>query len=512
MKQKNFLNLAAALLCLLAASCLNPALDTAETPGKQTGDDGIITARTLEMDAVAGLLLGDDTAGPGVKVAVLTLPLPWEVKLPDVEDNALFTIVDERTAEQPAVSRLPLLANKIEDDEGEDDTGEDDKVRVVIKEDTPPLAWGKYRVVLEVSNPDIQDSSFTKKFDFTVTQTPPPFKNAPGVYPYITGVGKNKLTVRLSQQIVGADGYKVYVGTAGDSSAALLYNAAVDKLAFAVDITDIDGDSVDGGLPDETTYYVWLSAYNSEGESALSPAAKVTTSFKLPEAFYKDDDGNSFFAWDSYSGVAEGDHSGGDLYVIYPPGSNERIYPGGILHYGPIRENLKGTLGTSGFRGDIVYFYKEDRAIGRSKWGEKLTGPSGVFIIRYHDDSVSSVSGMSHVKERRYMGIYFYGLGTIQTVDVAYGPSGSSLGLPLCYFGNSYYLPTMVNPEVDTFEEAFNWFTLANINKFIAFVAVPWYRDYDPVPRNAADYEIGAMDEQDYYYDGKGNPIWEENH
>jgi hypothetical protein len=107
-----------------------------------------------------------------------------------------------------------------------------------------------------------------------------------------------------------------------------------------------------------------------------------------------------------------------------------------------------------------------------------LTGPNGVFIIEYESKKTTAGS------EGYYMGIYYYGLDSVQTVGPpvnTFFPYGltTPVGLNICYFGNSYDLEVYRNPEAATAEIAIDRFTQKNIGKYIAFIAVPWYRKYE---------------------------------
>jgi hypothetical protein len=283
------------------------------------------------------------------------------------------------------------------------------------------------------------------------------------------------------------------------------------------DVTYYPGESQDNGLPDGTRYYVWLRGVNSSGEGAFSPSDIVVTSATLHEKFYTDDNGKTFpefFAWDSFYGDPNGS---GDHYVVYPPKKDfltgsDRIFPGGILTYARVK--------ASGFRGDIVYHTRWPSK-GKGKWGESLAGGhSGIFIIRYHDWCAQKTGTggkyAAGVKEARYMLVCYYGLDVVQTAKVTTGPNHNPYGLKLCYFGNSWFGSAQdgYNPERDTFEDAFDIFTMNGGSKpvlpGIFGIATPWYRQYTPTtrwygsdPNN--DYAIGGADKEDLYYkeDGK---------
>jgi hypothetical protein len=377
------------------------------------------------------------------------------------------------------------------------------------------LEWGYYEAGVKITN---GKAEINKKLTISVTifDIPAAPKSAPLVYPYIIGVGKNKLGVNWAGTLPsGANGVKLYINTENSSKTAVLYNkydsTSTEYTAAKADITDFEGDSYNGYLPNETTYYVWTRAYNTKGDDGpFSPAGNTTTSYTIPEMFYKTinekapDGSNNFFAWDSFYGNNTGT---GDMYIIHPPGSNDRIYPGGLLHYGAMHTDSGKS---SGFRGDIVYFNIYKGGQSKGKWGESLAGGySGVFIIRYHDPYAKKLGNGSiytWVNTRRYMAVFFYGMGVIQTVGPptnTLGPGGAPLGKEMGYFGNAYNLGGC-NPETDTFEQAFESFK--SPMGYIAYIATPWYHNFKPEAsgKDPADYAIGKYDEQDYYYQEDG--------
>jgi hypothetical protein len=472
-------------------------------------DNKTITAKDFIFDFDGLSSIDADSLKKGSPAGVLYLPKedgPWTASLINGwGDNASFTL---ENSEAPIESALI----------GDSDAYSAVKVMIAAEDG---LEWGIYEAGVKITN---GKTEINKKLTISVLKTPPAPKSAPLVYPYITGVGKNKRGVNWKGTLPsGVNGVRLYINTEDNTGNAFLYKSyntgSSEYTASKADITDLDGDACDGGLPDGTTYYVWTKVYNTEGDSPFSLAGKTATSYTIPELFYKDindenkDGSEGFFSWDSFSGDGGTGVGGSDIYVIYPPGSNDRIYPGGLLSYGPI--NGGGAM--SGFRGDIVYFAGSKSASGKKgKWGESLAGGyNGVFIIRYHD-AYAHGSGYGNmykwVNTRRYMAIYFYGAGVIQTVGPpknTFGPGKNALGLELVYFGNSYNLSLMCNPEVDTFEQAYDAFMRIG-GPYIASVAVPWYRDFDPAPLNAEDYVIGKHDEQDYYYQDNGTTLMRE--
>jgi hypothetical protein len=464
--------------------------------GKITAKDFIFDFDGLSSTDTASLAK-DKPAG------VLFLPVkdgPWTASLiENWGDNASFKL---ENSEGPIESALIA------------DPDAYSAVKVMIAAEGG-LSWGIYEAGVKITN---GTTEINKKLTISVLETPSAPKTAPLVYPYITGVGKNKLGVIWKGTLPsGANGVKLYINTENNSGNAFLYESysvGSDKYTAAkADITDFANDSYDKYLPDGTTYYVWTRAYSNSGDGLFSPVRSVTTSCTIPEMFYKDinekapDGSNNFFAWDSFYGNNTGT---GDMYIIHPPGSNDRIYPGGLLHYGQMHPS---TGKSSGFRGDIVYFnIIKGYSGGKGKWGESLAGGiGGVFIIRYHDTYAMGLgNGVMYnwVNTRRYMAVFFYGMGVIQTVGPpvnTLGPDGAPLGKEMGYFGNAYNLGGC-NPEVDTFEQAFESFK--SPMGYIAYIATPWYHNFKPEAsgKDPADYVIGKYDEQDYYYNEDGNP------
>jgi hypothetical protein len=493
---KQYAAVTAALLCLLAlcfVSCLNP---TVEDPSDQLSagavvdvdgedndgeedEDGPVTLKSFVVDAVSGLPETDaDVNAVGKSVATLAMPEkdgPWTPALIEgVDDNHLFEIVTAGA-------------------EGEA------KYEIRIKDAELPL--GPYRVSVNIRNE--AGTVFHRIITFSVSRTPPPFKYAPKVYSYITGVGKNKLKVSWDELPRGASGYKLYIGTTNNSAEASPCGDPIATTTPKNEITITDTNTVitfadtdeyrnvPGQLPDGTTYYIWLKPYNAEGDGAFGKPAKRTTSATLPEIFWKNiapyndsmHDEEDFYCWDSFYG-AGGVQPSGDFYRILPPSEE---HPGGYLIYGP-----PGGSGIPSLSGNIVYASGGIKAGtgGKGKWGEPLNGFAGNLIIKYEqpigkwtEDNYTRPDGSPG--QRWYMCVNYYGLGTVQTVGPpvnTLGPYGDARGRVLCYFGNCYDLVYKRNPETDTFEQAIAKFvdgdkTLGS-GKYIAGVATPWYRDY----------------------------------
>jgi hypothetical protein len=491
MKQK--ISILSALLCIafFFTSCLNP---TQSESGKKsnTGNGGSSGGGTIgggtkeeiveDSEFGIGDVLPDEDWGDNVvksaselntpDAPVLTLrPIPKDavVSLPDKHDNEFFKL--EVGTPLPAENTARL--NALFDEETVPENSGYKTITIVTKDADLPL--GPYTIYLELAYKGVTSG---KTYKFEVLAKPATFTKTPTVYPYITGAGKNKLSVSWSAPS-GAETFNIYYGTTASFEAATEGEREILATTTSSEIT---------GLPDGTKYYVWVEAVNGSG-SSLSPPAERTTSFTIPEFFYKDfdEDGNErtdFDRWDSMFGVVG--VGGDDCYVITPPvpddpDTPENEYKPARLEYG---KRTGGTLPV--MRGNIVYFdifldgQDEDgnfiRPLGTrlGRHGESLLKdgketPAGVFIIEYDEGVLPNL--------KRFQGVYYYGAGAIQTVATGYNPPHvtTTVGLELCYFGNSY---SGANPETDTLPEAIDRFTLANMTRHIAFIAIPWYRVY----------------------------------
>jgi hypothetical protein len=163
--------------CVWVAACSSPVLEvtpsgTLEEEGKGEEDkgedgglyDGFISHTSFVLDAVTGLPAEDaETNEAGKAVATLTVPEtegPWTPELDaEIEDNGLFELVPPE---------------------------EEGTYVIQIKSDGGPLPVGPYKAVLRIRNE--AGKVFHRTCEFAVARTPPPFKKAPAVHPYITGL------------------------------------------------------------------------------------------------------------------------------------------------------------------------------------------------------------------------------------------------------------------------------------------------------------------------------------
>jgi hypothetical protein len=457
------------ILYLIFASCDNTVLDNTppgdrydivedaddddggqyEDPGPNDPDAPLTERSFRVIDAVSGFSL--DEAVADAVVATLSLPEregPWSADLPTtLGDNRHFELRDGEATED-AVTK-----------------------KVVIK---TALGLESYTIrvrIYRTSTPET--TSYYKTIRFAVTDTPAPFAKAPIVYPYITGINLNKLTVSWSGPS-GAKGFRVYVGTDPETRPATAYTDIDDLTVSSIDITEIEGD----GLPDGTTYYVWVSAYNNSGET-VSPRASRTTTTSIPTFFYdqpKNGQGKDFVSWDSFTGGSKPGEGGVDFYIVTPPNDEN---PSPYMQYGPERG---GQL--FGYKGDIAYHVAFDPAEAArlaphtqyGKYGERLDNlPAGVFIVEYETPHGTVEN------PRTYQGVYYWGVGgTYQSSTTVYFSNSYGLGAVSSTKPNGEKYKFAGNPETATLERAIDRFTLENMDEFIAYVAVPWYRNYEP--------------------------------
>jgi hypothetical protein len=445
-------------LCFAFLSCFNPTLD--ETPqatisgGDEYQDDdlydGSVNHTSFTLDAVSGLPADDAEANDaGKAIATLTVPEaagPWTPELAAGADG------------------VPLDDNRLFEVAATD--GGTFEIR--IKSAGGPLPIGPYKVSLNISNE--AGKVYHRTVDFNVARTPPPFKEAPSVYPHIIGIGKNKLVVTWNELPPSATWYQLYVGTSANSAEARTYSGRVPmtEALNTAEITDVEWDDADGYLPDGVNYYVWVRPGNSDGEGPLGPHKSRYTSFTMPDFFWLDENGHSFYCWDSFYGSGG---PSGDYYIVTPPSEE---HPGGQLKYGP------------GYKDGIVWsqyeivFFNISEMHGTGKWGEDLSNThGGCFIVKY---PVSY--GRGDHGDRVYQLVMFWGMGAIQTKGpedgVTTGPNKNPKGLILCYFSNAWDLTNRRNPETETFEQAIDKFLdhKFGVRQYNSFVATPWYRDY----------------------------------
>jgi hypothetical protein len=303
---------------------------------------------------------------------------------------------------------------------------------------------------------------FHKTLRFNVSLTPAPFKKAPSVYPYITGLGKNKLSASWPMTS-GAEGYRVYVGTDPDTRPATPYRDINNAITTNVDITDLEGDGYSGYLPDGTTYYVWVAAYNGSGDT-LSPRAARPTSFTIDPYWYEADGSEGFNHWDSHT----------DAYQFrYDDDTEEWIITCGYSYFqGPTyyREDFSNSEPWR-IKYHFVSYGTGPKTGHYSSGGEDLSvdfngdpSPSGVFIVQRPEDR----GGL-------FYAVYYWGFKTVQTNP---NHANAPIGTVHAYLSNAYATgggPVSGLCYRQTLPEAIDTYTYENLKWFVAGVAVPWY-------------------------------------
>jgi hypothetical protein len=431
------------LFCSVCFSCFNPTLEDAALTTVREEDededlyDGSVSHTSFTLDAETGLPADDPQVnGAGKAIATLTVPQeegPWTPELDaDVEDNGLFEIVpleNERTYE------------------------------IRIKSDGGSLPLGPYKVVVYIRNG--AGKVYHRTIAFSVAKTPPPFKKAPQLHPYITTPGRNKLVVAWDELPRGAKGYQLYVGTSADSVEAKPYGeqAATTNPQQTVEITDIEGDEANGYLPDNTTYHVWLKPWNDDGEGAFSPGATRRTSDPIDPYWWADIDW-----WDS----------GTDSYEFYFNENNELV-----LGYCTVGSQVGGANNDAG-RWIVRYHISFDpvelnkqvpsTTHGHYTTNEDLTGaPGGVFIVE------------TNRAADPFYAVYYWGHRTTQTASVSrstpFTQTVSLQGTIHSYLSNAWNSATGAGGGYTaTLGEAINSYgSIGNFKFFVAFVAIPWY-------------------------------------
>jgi hypothetical protein len=399
----------------------------AEEDNGDDGDDGAkaISHTSFALDAATGLPLDDEeTNAAGKAIATLTVPEtegPWTPELDaDTEDNGLFEIVETEGAWEVRIKGGPL-----------------------------PL--GPYKVVVTIRNG--AGKVYHRTIGFSVAKTPPPLSAAPAVVPYITTLARNKLVVTRNGTSRGATGYRAYIGTSANTAGAHLYGSFTGS---TVEITDVDWDGTEGGLPDGTTYYVWCVPYNSEGEGGFGPAAVRKTSDPIDPYWWTDIDW-----WETI-----------DSYEFYFNEKNELV----------IGYDTRGTREGKEAQCWIVRYHfscdpaELNKKVPRTTYGhyttnEDLTGaPAGVFIVETNRTTDP------------FYAVFYWGHRTIQTAYAGKtNPSGEHISLQgtvHSYLSNAWnngggYQATL-EKAIATYITSSGSSKIANFG-WVAFVATPWY-------------------------------------
>jgi hypothetical protein len=462
-----------AALVLLFAGCSNPVtgdgllsyndiydLDEEEYINRSGVAAGIVFAD-------AGLVGGTDTVNAGAVAVTVAFPAsdgPWAAELVSGQgsnDNGLFDI-------------------RHVNDDGEEDEAAPAKAQLVIKEGTT-LLWGPYSVRAKIHNGD-GGLVFVKTFAFEVTLCPPLFKDAPKVYPFVEGNGKNKLVIRWPKRAT-ATSYTVYVGETDDFSAASVLSGTYNASADNAEMTAFNG----ADLPDNTAYWVWVTATNSSGTTPPSPAAKRKTSLPIQPYFYDQyyHQGDSKYSADAQTGRPWFHGSGDNYYFTNTTSPVDAGTLGSVKASGTIQYSF-GSQGYN-YTGDVVYhetWYQGENGAGSesedngpfpdmSKSGADCFGlPAGVFVIKYKNVPLVLADRDKDKpadQKRVYSAVYYWGMGAIRPVG------SSEAGRMESNIVNQWagYAETV------TMEEALDRFTAANVATFLGLIPEPYYKDFE---------------------------------
>jgi hypothetical protein len=424
-------------LLLMIGSCSNAGLDgdSGDTGNNSNsngfddedeeyadeGDDNDstkpLTAQNFRLDAVKGLSTSSEDVNLGGVVGTLRVPEregPWTVELvDDLHHNHLFAV------------------NSVDSTDGEEGF---DFWKVTIAEG--PLEWGIYWISLRIFNNDSKE--YFKVIQFEVAITPAPFKKAPTVFPYIVSKGKNKLAVSWSAPS-GSEGYRLYVGTDPNTRPAAPNKTVAGAGTTTAEITDIEDDETDGGLPDGTLYYVWVEAYNSAGGS-FSPVGRRRTSATVQPYWYENTQVHDCLYGDRYYFT--------ETTIEYAFGSSGN--------------------NASGFNyiGDILY-HEKTTSSGVGKHDIDYTGKdAGVFIIKYQSPAVSKY--VPDYEKKLYSAVFYWGMDTcMTTVHPKYPVYGD---IPEAFVVNQW----ANYAERQSFEEAIDFFTWGKASDFIHVSPEPY--------------------------------------
>jgi hypothetical protein len=177
------------------------------------------------------------------------------------------------------------------------------------------------------------------------------------------------------------------------------------------------------GLPDDTVYYVWITAHGGAGSSGFSSTAQAKTSEALPSAFYDS-------TWSTIY----------DTYIIADYKTPMPLTERWELTYSDYMGTTGGE-GSSGFMGFIKYYASQTPSNGK-------TG-AGVIILEYHSEEYAPLGS--------WEGTYGSGappgrglFGAVYFHTLAPGTSAT--------MGNANNLPAQGNVEETTLKAAVDKF------------------------------------------------------
>jgi hypothetical protein len=319
-------------------------------------------------------------------------------------------------------------------------------VKLVVKQDVM-LEWGHYSARVGINN---GSDTYIKVFEFDVTLSPPLFKEAPRVYPIVNG-GKDNYTTYLDirwDKRATAQYYTVYVGESDVFSAASPLGT-YDSSSDSATMTAFPGET--GPLPDDTAYWVWITATNDSGTTPPSPAAKKRTTAPVPEFF-----------WEA---------NNEDTLPVFDMGSDHYRFTETTTEVG-MGMTIKYWFGVEHYIGDIYYHEKfyptgtDNKPFPNTgKGNENCIGyPAGVFVIKYQEGHVSgwlNNNDKTPGKQKRYSAVYYWGMDTPETIRG--------------YEHQSYIVNQWAGyAETVTLEEALDKFTCARIGSYLAMGPEPY--------------------------------------
>jgi hypothetical protein len=295
--------------------------------------------------------------------------------------------------------------------------------RVVIAQ---ALDFGDFYVRVKV-----QGASYSafKQLIFRVLQTPQEFDKPPLAGAVMTGLNTYKLAVSWPRR-TAAEGYRVYIGKTQDSGAAVQAGGDYGGAALSAEISSYPGEGP--GLPCGAEYYVWVNAFNGQGETQFSPAAARRTGDPVPDP-----------VWGTWKSQFK------EAYDL------ERAEL--KLSYGFISDDGENW----GFWGTMVY-HKDFGTQTRPSVGTGLgsvTGGAGVLIFKFGEGSSDYGTGSD------YYAVYYWGLGAVSP------PGNYSEGSKLLHMANAWQVKpsTAKPPATFTPGEAEDLFTEANQDRFIGW-------------------------------------------
>jgi hypothetical protein len=454
MKKKSFI-LMALLLALVFSGCPNadgdgdiPQSQTEDTSPPDIPDDPneVLPVKPI-MNVETSFSLA--SAVRGEQGALFTFPEedgPWEVELVEGKgdfDNHYFEIEhynEEREVESDVEGGVPITVTTY-------------YAKLVIKETSLPL--GFYSVRLRIKGAEY---SVEKILVFEVVKTPAEFNQAPLVGCAMLSANKNKLEISWNRR-TGAAGYKVYIGKTDSNAQAVLAETLTGMTATSAEIDHYPGDTNED-LPDRSTWYVWVKAFNDSGETKFSPVKSVTAGESLPEEIWG--------LWGSGLGI---------------PGTGSEAYNLTLsalkLEYGIETDGVFTIPSSYAFDGTIKYHqsFGEETLLstGSEIPGGQVTGKAGVIIIKFINRHYNGVDG-------DYYAVYYWGLGAAAPDTKTNGDPNPRAGKKLLHLGNAWDIRTgsaQTHPQrfVYTLEDAQNLFTKEMRNSLIGWNLVwPQYK------------------------------------